>query len=404
MNEMNEIKKYIRREAVFIVLFSVFVLSFVINTQLPPSFLRSSLNLSLNAVFILYLCFYFRFNFVFFASIVFICSFICFLVGFVQYLFSPETLVSLPFFLLFLSNLIVCCFSSFILVKEKEIFKDLSLLLAVSYLLYLGCHYAFSIYINEPYRIYANNIFEGQSRNVVSFYLIFFSMLYVLSCRINKIKPALVVLLMVFLFSFLLYGRSGIATCGGIFLLYFWFYLKASSKVLLVVIFSIILFCYFDVFYDFLLKNSKFSIGISSPRLDILYEYLKKFNLKVLIFGGDENDYPIIKRFSGNPHNSFIKLNLNFGGMLLFFSFLVFSILKRSFRKDIFIFMVFVLYLFRVSLDSVAFVTRYTDVLFFVFLFFCFLDEMDMFYDKTEMLSKRLMFKYFSNKNPDETS
>ena len=323
----------------------------------------------------------------------------CFFVGLMQYLFLPETLVNLPFFLLFLSNLIVCCFSSFVLLKEKEMFKDLSLLLMVSYLLYLGCHYAFSIYINEPYRIYTNNIFEGQSRNVVSFYLIFFSMLYILSCRINFIKPALAIISITFLFSFLLYGRSGIATCGGLLLLYFCFYFRAKYILFLAVAFLFLLFFLFEDFYSFVLKNSNFSRGTGSARLDMLYEYLSGVDLRVLTLGADVDDYPIIKSFSGNPHNSFIKLNLNFGGMLLVFSFLVFSILKRSFRKDKFVFIVFVLYLFRVSLDSVAFVTRYTDVLFFVFLFLCFSDEMYRFYDKTARLSKKVMVKYsLSNK------
>ena len=222
---------------------------------------------------------------------------------------------------------------------------------------------------------YANHMFVNQSRNTVNFILIFCALLYLLSSRLTGSRPSLIIMFIVLVFGLLLYGRSGVIVCTALLLITVVFYYKNKLTIFIIIaLFGIIIFNLDDI-VTMLITLTNLSQGINSPRLLMLSEFINETDLKTLFLGVDIMKMPTVNYHHGNPHNSFLLLNIKYGGAFVIYILMTVLAGGMLFKKDLFVFLLFALFIFRISLDSVAFNGRITDLLFYLFICYAFLSS-----------------------------
>lgn len=352
------------------VLYVIFILYFMLSTQLDYSAgVISLFKIILNLFCFVLLIFILKRNIVditFFS----VCSFLVFIPAvFVSSLSVGDK--TLGILILTYSSCAASFISAYYFFHKKHLLKPISLWLFLSYLIYLFFCLVDSYFKGVLFHIYANDLFVGQSRNAVSFYLIFCAVFYLISCRLTESKPSFILIFIAFIFSILLFGRSGILVCTSLVLLTVIFYYNSWKSILAGFVILLILLFNLNDIINLIVASTNLSQGVDSPRSAMLNEFFIALDFKGLFLGVELSKLPTVNSFAGNPHNSFIFLNLKFGwAILVFISLSIFIIFMLAF-KDFFLFCLFLLLLLRYSLDSIAFDGNFTDVLYYLFLCFC---------------------------------
>lgn len=237
---------------------------------------------------------------------------------------------------------------------------------------------------------FIKEILTHGSANHVSILCVFYMFLYYLSFRSRKVEllPYIPVLVVLFL-SFWTASRAGILSCALFFLLLLRHNFKHSNtKTQKIVFFAVIgllaagvayfFINYFDMFDEALLDKVD-KQGMESARSEIWKEYFRGMtdNIEYFFFGvfGDSPMYPALRRYDGNPHNSFLMLHAKFGLLgFVFIIFFLFKSLKKMFKKkDSLLISLFLLSFLRCFFDWNAFPGLY-DVIFWFFVFYKDLD------------------------------
>ena len=272
--------------------------------------------------------------------------------------------------LIYVSFISLFLFSKYLSINKNNSYK-LSVFFVISYYLFVAVSYLDAYYMDVPFSRYADTIFDGRSRNIVSFYMLVASIFYLLNCRISKIQPNFILILLCFIFSVLLYGRSGILVSLGLVIIYLSFFVKKILLLLLFVLISLIIFSGgLTQAVAEIVSTTKFSHGFESLRLTMLGEYFETMSLENFLLGRDVVGMPTVALFEGNSHNSFIQFNLNFGYNLVLLILLIILLSAFFICSDMFILLLFFMYILRLSLDVVLFSGGFTDFLFYLFVFY----------------------------------
>jgi len=255
------------------------------------------------------------------------------------------------------------------LYENLETLHRISKINVIGYLLFLFITLLHSFIIGERYYIYANDIFVGQSRNVVSYYAIFSASLLLVSSKLNAVKVELSFLAILCFFCILLFGRSGIAISLSVLLIGYYYNNGFSFKMFLFT--SLMFFCFMFYLPDilFILEATNFSRGLESPRSMITTEFFNQLTLKTIFVGVPIDLLPTVLSLEGNPHNSLFSVNLKFGFMVIWYMTTFLVVIFYLLFKDYILCALLLVLLVRVSLDTVAFFGQFTDVIFFILLF-----------------------------------
>lgn len=207
-----------------------------------------------------------------------------------------------------------------------------------------------------PY-IYLQDKLLGFSYNYISGYLILCFSLY---CAYFS-KGGMVIpygrlnSIVIIVFCFLLYGRSGILFSSILSFLVFIYNSNNVQRLMLLSLFSIVIMLsliYSEKVLE-LLFQTKFSEGVESPRFGMLKEYFSLIDARSLFFGVSFFDMKTIIPYDYNPHNSYIYLHSTIGVLGLFVPFLI--LLKASFYREPWFTIFIFVYLLRGMFDSILF-------------------------------------------------
>lgn len=219
-----------------------------------------------------------------------------------------------------------------------------------------------------------NQILATGSRNVYSAILIALTVGYLFSKIIRNEKPAIILGVSVFVASFFLYSRTGLALST--FLLLCFFAANVSKKKIQIIILSIFSISLTALFFtdiiDFIERNSNFSKGIDSPRFEIWRDYISNVGAFNIFFGYDMSKNALISEYGGNPHSAYLRLHSYYGAGLYFLLFISLHSIFRLAREKKWIFLSFaVVFFFRAAFDPVYFISDF-DYIFYPFAFYFF--------------------------------
>jgi hypothetical protein len=223
-----------------------------------------------------------------------------------------------------------------------------------------------------------NNFFKGGSRNWFSILAIFITATAYISKLKNDISqiPPILPSLFCFFICLLAAGRAGIGASiiilGGVLFcqekkFFFFLTLVICSFLLLFVA-----YLYFEILnYSLNMNINKFTIsGITNdPRISMIAHFIENFSIKQLFFGMDINLDPFWRKWSLNPHNSFILLQINYGisSFFVVFSIIMSIVLLIIYKSPLFF--IFLALLLRASTDAFLF-NGYFDFVMYFFVFF----------------------------------
>lgn len=217
---------------------------------------------------------------------------------------------------------------------------------------------------------FGNEVFFNKSRNYVSATLSIFTIMYLILVRYFDQKINLLVLIILAINSFFLFGRSGIVV--GFLLLLFGIYYKLGKKVFIFL--SILSSIFLGVIFSYLSTQTNFGEGLDSPRTALKNEYLNYiFNDPYsLFFGANLNNCcTLIASYGFNPHNSFLMGHSIYGvGVIIF---IIFSSCLVILSKRLDFLILYVVLILRYSLDSIGIFTYY-DTVFFLLLYASYLN------------------------------
>jgi hypothetical protein len=275
----------------------------------------------------------------------------------------PQLIYSLSYFLfmiLFGKKLLDNNITSYKVFYFNFVFSIVFVFLALIY-----THFS----TNLPFSYYGENVFYGQSRNIVSYYLIVSSIGYIIFCRLNDIHPKVYLLFLMFILCITLIGRSGMLLAFMVLLVPL-NNINIKWKVFIFVLLLPLILYFYTIFQELYLASRFSARGLDSPRTLINSEFFDALDFQSFFTGVKVSDVPTAFNFDGNPHNSFLYFNFKFGGAVLVPIFLfclafISSLLKKDWLSLYFLLIIFVRY----NLDVVAFFGQYTDIVFFVLLY-----------------------------------
>lgn len=244
--------------------------------------------------------------------------------------------------------------------------------------------YFYSVFSIGSTPEHANSYLHELSRNHVSLLLLLVCWFYYSTRFFYNKKYSLIPIVILFLASIQLYGRTGIALSFLSLLLVFFHFLlvykgyKLSFVFFIGLLFFCLAFFLLLLFYNDTVKltsivnQTNFANGIESPRGTMVKEYLNNIQVSEFLIGRDMSLLPIISSYDGNPHNTFIRGHSFFGVSFIifvfYFYFLSFHKLFFCFSiKRLFILSVSVLFLIRAYFDSIFFVSFFDFILIYFF-------------------------------------
>ncbi|HFS5870670.1 TPA: hypothetical protein ACH0TZ_001234 [Citrobacter werkmanii] len=202
-----------------------------------------------------------------------------------------------------------------------------------------------------------NGLIDG-SRNYISAYLIIFYIYYMYAAYINGRTVSLIYPIFIVVACIFLYGRSGIILSLLVFLVSL---LQSGSRVK-IGFFIVCSLIGIAIFYNQIVSivlNSNLSHGVETERSGMLEQYF--FSIQTardLLFGVDLFECcSLIRKFDGNPHNSFIMMHSRFGlfPFLIIIGFYVFQIIKGILLKKIYLNLLLLIIFMRYFLDTIGF-------------------------------------------------
>ncbi|MFW0886803.1 UNVERIFIED_CONTAM: hypothetical protein MKS84_08865 [Pseudomonas sp. JL1] len=217
-----------------------------------------------------------------------------------------------------------------------------------------------------------NTVLDGYSRNGYSAILLAFAGGYVFSRAYRGRKVSLLLMVLVLVSSFPLYGRSGIAMAFALVLVVL---CHRSIKLavllggvgLLVAVFSL------ESIESYIYGATNFSAGMESPRSEMLAQYLDSLDGVSFLFGVDLGRVPMILEYNKNPHNAFILLHSYYGiSVIPLMGLFVISLFKLFVERKFMLLMVAVLFLCRAVFDIIYLFGLFDYLLFPLLFYFVF--------------------------------
>jgi len=166
----------------------------------------------------------------------------------------------------------------------------------------------------------------GLSKNYPGSMLVIFNCLWVAWKHLYYHKLPLLLPILSTIMAFFLDGRSSLICMVLITILCFIFRGKKLTLIMATV-FAILIFNFWDLIVDYYELSSLASKGMDSERSVIWKAYFNNLDFTSLIFGLDTQDLPVLREYSGNPHNSFLSYHRRMG--LLAFCALLYYIIKE---------------------------------------------------------------------------
>lgn len=218
-----------------------------------------------------------------------------------------------------------------------------------------------------------NEIFAHSSRNVVSAFLLIITILVGACYHADGKKQPLLVYILTFISSLILYGRSGIAI--SLILFCYAFYDNYGKRVywlaLFIPLFALLFVNYYAGLEYYFTEESSFKNGLESPRQNMRDEYLNGifYSPQDLFFGRRYFDCCVtVMSYESNPHNSFIVGHARYGIFhTLFFVVLFLSTFLFLKQKKVFVFFAFLIFT-RYFFDQLGLFSPLDFILFFIFL------------------------------------
>ncbi|WP_339504588.1 hypothetical protein [Pseudomonas sp. RL_105y_Pfl2_101] len=214
-----------------------------------------------------------------------------------------------------------------------------------------------------------NTVLSGYSRNGYSAILLAFAGGYIFSRVYRDKKISLLLLVLVLVSSFPLYGRSGIAMAFALVLA-----VLCHKSIKLAALFGLcgvvgVIFSLGSI-EGYIYGATNFSAGIESPRSEMLEQYANALDVMGLFFGVDVGRVPIILEYGKNPHNAFILLHSYYGlAVFPLLCLFVVSLLKLFVDGRYMLLVVALLFLFRAFFD-IIYLFGLFDYLLFPLLFY----------------------------------
>ena len=207
----------------------------------------------------------------------------------------------------------------------------------------------------------------AESRNRLSALLIFSQIFISHSLYSKNYKLPIIFPFVTFIFSLVLYGRSGIICAALILLFSFIFYMRKKKLLFIVLIALIVLFgiCGYDYIYLLFEQNTNFASGLESSRADMIELYIGSLDLIQFLFGRDLMSIDLIKFYDGNPHNSLIFGHSLMGipYIILLVYFIVYLIVIRAWIGVFFV----LVFIMRAFADTVALPGIYDSIFFYIY-------------------------------------
>lgn len=216
-----------------------------------------------------------------------------------------------------------------------------------------------------------NTVLAGYSRNGYSAILLAFAGGYIFSRIYRGKRISLVLMMLVLISSFPLYGRSGIAMAFSLFVVVLCYRsLRVAALVggagILCALSSL------DIIESYIYGATNFSAGMDSPRSEMLLQYLDSINGLGLLTGLDLSQVPLIFEYNNNPHNAFLLLHSYYGiSMILLICLIAISLFKLFVEKKFALLAIAVLFLCRALFD-IIYLFGLFDYLLFPLLFYWF--------------------------------
>lgn len=241
------------------------------------------------------------------------------------------------------------------------------------FLFFLNLYVLYLAFINNFNPDFGNDIFVNKSRNYVSATLSIFSILYLTLVRYFNQKINLLVLTLLSINCFFLYGRSGIVV--GLLLLLFGVYYKFGLRFFIFL--SLVTSVFLGAIFYYISTQTNFGDGLDTPRYALAQEYFDYIanDSYSLFFGANlTNCCTLIASYGFNPHNSFLMGHSIYGLFVLIFLIISFFIVVISKRVDfLFLYLIIIL---RYYLDSIGIFT-YFDVVLFLLLYACYMGRLN---------------------------
>lgn len=224
------------------------------------------------------------------------------------------------------------------------------------------------IYYDLVQNLNMNEYFEVSSRNMVGWFALAVSILYYLNAIICKKKIELFTAAMLVFIAILCNGRSTLISSLGVFLLVASQTLTNVTIRVKIIIFStfmliiLVSYFYFLFFFDQNLRYFQLKQLTSTERGMMVVSYLNYVDFVTFISGVSMKLYPF-SLYNNNFHNSYLLGHSLFG--IFFFiimAYIIVMILKK-FKVELPVKILMIVYLFRITTDTVAFVGHFDFVL-----------------------------------------
>lgn len=228
---------------------------------------------------------------------------------------------------------------------------------------------------------FGNSIFINNSRNIVSAYLIFVTIYYLLFCYILDKKISLSILVLLFINCLILYGRTGVVLSS--LLLVYGLYKRFGNIIFIGVISTLLISLNF--IYKLIIDSTNFATGIDTPRTILFKEYISGMTTQDVLFGRSiQHCCSTIVAYSNNPHNSFLMGHSFYGLTHTLLFFMIFTVILWS-RKLELIFFSLIIFI-RYGVDSFGLFGFPDLVLFSIFTYSLYENKQDKFYYSREKI------------------
>lgn len=196
-----------------------------------------------------------------------------------------------------------------------------------------------------------NYLFPNKSRNIVSYEFLLLLIGYIISRIHRKKKISFSLCIFSIIFTFFMYGRSGIGMSLSISLLV----LATKNKTLVLILGAFLLtllIIYLPEIIEAFTSITRFSQGLNSPRFEMWAQYVQNLNLRRLFLGQELEKIPLIQTYGGNPHNAYIKFHALYGWFTIaLMAILISSSIMMSRDRNFILLGIFFIYCIRALFD-----------------------------------------------------
>jgi hypothetical protein len=257
-------------------------------------------------------------------------------------------------------------FLSFLYIQLNS--KKLTLWVVVSYLitiLFISYH-LFVLNTHENY------IYQGLSRNHAGFAVVFWTIFLLFHLKVNYNYLPLLPPIVAVILAFFLVGRTSLIVSTLLIVVVFFYKFNDRPRIRLLAIASFIGFCtlLFSKFGSDLISETNLDSGLDTPRWKLWAIYWENIDFVNLFTGVDVTKLPMYDKYSGNPHNSFIKFHSRVGIGSIAFLFLFFiSAFKYLQQSKNYIFLLLTLLTLRAMFDGDMLIGNF-DFIFLIITFY----------------------------------